>query len=252
MLHNTNLKNREIFSQIKVASTVIVRIDGRGFGKALRQLQFSKPFDIRFLKGMAESTEAFFRKSGITPSLAYIFSDEINLVFVKDLPFNGRLEKIDSIIPSFFSSALVIALNSPEPLSFDSRIAIIETAEIVMYLNWRQEECWRNLIGSYAYYLLRNDNLTAREATEKLKGMKSDQLHELAWDHGINLAQTPSWQRRGILVYKSNISTSCIDPLTGKETITQKARIIQNWELPLFKNKTGFQLIEGIIQRSDA
>lgn len=251
MLHNTDLKKREIFAQIEITNTAIVRIDGRGFGKALRQLQFSKPYDIRFAKGMADSTETFFRKSGINPSLAYIFSDEINLLFTKNLPFNGRLEKIDSVIPSFFSSALVLALESPEPLSFDSRVAIIDTADIMEYLKWRQEECWRNLMSSYGYYLLKSDGMTAKEAAEKLKGLKSDQLHELAWDHGINLAQTPAWQRRGILVNKEKTFKTIINPLTGKETTIQKSSIIQNWELPLFKNKAGSQLVDSIIKDSE-
>ncbi|HUW67688.1 MAG TPA: tRNA(His) guanylyltransferase Thg1 family protein [Candidatus Nanoarchaeia archaeon] len=248
MLHNTDLKKREIFAQIEITNTAIVRIDGRGFGKALRQLQFSKPYDIRFAKGMADSTETFFQKSGINPSLAYIFSDEINLLFTKNLPFNGRLEKIDSVIPSYFSSALVLALESLEPLSFDSRVVIIDTADIIEYLKWRQEECWRNLMSSYGYYLLKSDGMTAKEAAEKLKGLKSDQLHELAWDHGINLAQTPAWQRRGMLVNKEKTDKTIVNPLTGKETIVQKSRIIQNWEPPLFKNKAGSQLVDSIIK----
>lgn len=251
MLHNTDLKKREIFAQIKISNIAIVRIDGRGFGKALRQLQFSKPYDIGFAKGMADSTETFFKKSGINPSLAYIFSDEINLLFINNLPFNGRLEKIDSVIPSFFSSALVLALNCPEPLSFDSRVAIIDSADIMEYLKWRQEECWRNLMSSYGYYLLKSDGMNAKEAADKLKGLKSDQLHELAWDHGINLAQTPVWQRRGILVNKEKTFKTIINPLTGKETTVQKSSIIQNWELPLFKNKAGSQLVDSIIKDSE-
>ncbi|MBE0524153.1 MAG: tRNA 5'-guanylyltransferase [Methanosarcinales archaeon] len=251
MLHNTDLKKREIFAQIKITNTAIVRIDGRSFGQALRQLQFSKPYDLSFAKGMADSTVTFFRKSGINPSLAYIFSDEINLLFVKNLPFNGRLEKIDSVIPSFFSSALVLALDCREPLSFDSRVAIIDTADIMEYLKWRQEECWRNLMSSYGFYLLKNGGMTAKEAADKLKGLKSDQLHELAWDHGINLAKTPAWQRRGILVNKEKTLESIINPLTGKETTEQKSRIIQNWELPLFNSKAGSQLVDSIIRNSE-
>lgn len=105
MLFNARMKDCEIFSQLKVPDTAIVRVDGRRFGKVLRKLQFSKPFDIRFANGMVESIELFFSKSGINPVLAYLFSDEVSLLFIGDLPFNGRLEKIDSVIPSFISSA---------------------------------------------------------------------------------------------------------------------------------------------------
>jgi tRNA(His) guanylyltransferase len=252
MLLDVKMKNREIFSALKVPDPAIVRIDGRGFGKALLRLQFTKPYDIRFAKGMADSTVDFFRKSGFNPALAYLFSDEINLLFIHDLPFNGRLEKIDSIIPSFISSTLVINLACPEPLPFDSRVLIINSTDIAKYLNWRQKECWRNLIRSYGYYLLRDDGLTAQAAADRLKGMKSEALHELAWNHGINLAETLAWQRRGILVYKQKYEKPGHNPLTGEITKAKRTRIIQDWELPIFKTETGFRLIEGIIQNLES
>ena len=248
MLQHAGMKKREIFSHLTVPNIAIVRIDGRRFGTSLRQLQFTQPYDIRLAKGMADSTEAFFKKSGFNPSLAYLFSDEINLLFVHDLPFNGRLEKIDSIIPSFFSSALVIYLGSPQPLSFDSRVTIIDTSDIINYLSWRQEECWRNVIHSYGYYLLRDEGITSRQAAERLKGMDSKDLHELAWTHGINLAVTPSWQRRGILVYRQQYAKPGLNQVTEEKTRAKSTAVIQDWDIPIFKNKTGVRLIKSILQ----
>ena len=236
-----------MFSQLKVASTAVLRVDGRGFSKALHKLEFKKPYDIRFAEGMVRSTHDFFSKSGINPTLAYLFSDEINLVFVQDLPFNGRLEKIDSVIPSFIASALTINLESAQPLSFDSRVSIIDRNDITEYLNWRQNECWRNLISSYGYYLLREDGMNAKEAAEKLKGMKSDKLHQLAWEHGINLAETPAWQRRGVMVYKQMFEKQGHNPLTGEDSKVSRSKIKEDWELPLFKSDEGEQLINLII-----
>ena len=244
------MKNRELFSQLKVASTAVLRVDGRGFSKALHKLEFKKPYDIRFAEGMVRSTHDFFSKSGINPTLAYLFSDEINLVFVQDLPFNGRLEKIDSVIPSFIASALTINLGIAQPLAFDSRVSIIDRNDITEYLNWRQNECWRNLISSYGYYLLREDGMNAKEAAEKLKGMKSDKLHQLAWEHGINLAETPAWQRRGIMVYKQTFEKQGHNPLTGEDSKVSRSKIIEDWELPLFKSDEGEQLINSIIHDS--
>lgn len=248
MLHNAIMKKREIFSQIKVAGTAVVRVDGRGFGKTLHKLKFSKPYDIRFAKCMADSTQDFFNKSGINPSLAYLFSDEVNLVFVHYLPFGGRLEKIDSVIPGFFSSALTINLGSSEPLSFDSRVSMIDTADVVAYISWRQEECWRNLMSSYAFYLLKDDGMTATEAAELLKGMKSEDLHELAWEHDINLAETPAWQRRGIMVYKEKFEKRARNPVTGEETTALRSSVVQDWELPLFNKEEGSSFIEEILK----
>ena len=248
MLFNARMKDCEIFSQLKVPDTAIVRVDGRRFGKVLRKLQFSKPFDIRFANGMVESIELFFIKSGINPVLAYLFSDEISLLFMRDLPFNGRLEKIDSVIPSFISSALALNLGSPDPMSFDSRVCVIDSKNITEYLIWRQEECWRNLVSSYAFYLLRDDGFSAKQAAERLKGLKSDDLHELAWGYGINLSETPAWQRRGILVYKQKFEKDGQNLLTGEKTKAMRARIVKDWEPPIFKTDEGSRMIKGILQ----
>ena len=247
MLFNARMKDCEIFSQLKVPDTAIVRVDGRRFGKVLRKLQFSKPFDIRFANGMVESIELFFIKSGINPVLAYLFSDEISLLFKKDLPFNGRLEKIDSVIPSFISSSLALNLGSPDPMSFDSRICVIDSKDITEYLIWRQEECWRNLVSSYAFYLLRDDGFSAKQATERLKGLKSNDLHELAWGYGINLSETPAWQRRGILVYKQKFEKDHQNLLTGKKIKAMKTRIVKDWEPPIFKTDEGSRMVESIL-----
>ncbi|MBW6517437.1 MAG: tRNA 5'-guanylyltransferase [ANME-2 cluster archaeon] len=241
------MKNKELFSQLKVVSTAVLRVDGRGFSKTLRKLEFKKPYDIRFTESMVRSTHDFFSESGINPTFAYLFSDEINLVFTRELPFNGRLEKIDSVIPSFIASALTIHLKSAYPLSFDSRVSIIDRNEITEYLNWRQNECWRNLVSSYAYYLLLEDGMNAKEAAVKLKGMKSDTLHQLAWEHGINLAETPAWQRRGVMIYKQTFEKQGHNPLTGENPMVSRTKIVEDWELPLFKSDDGEQLIHSII-----
>ena len=248
MLFNIRMKDCEIFSQLRVPDTAIVRVDGRRFGNVLRKLQFNKPFDVRFANGMVKSIELFFIKSGINPVLAYLFSDEISLLFIRDIPFNGRLEKIDSVIPSFISSALALNLCSPDPMSFDSRVLVIDSKDIIEYLIWRQEECWRNLVSSYAYYLLKDDGFSAKQAAERLKGLKSDDLHELAWGYGINLSETPAWQRRGILVYKQMFEKDGQNLLTGEKTKAMRTRIVKDWEPPIFKTDEGARIIEGILK----
>lgn len=248
MLQNSRMKKREIFSQIEVPSVAVVRLDGRGFGRTLARLNFNKPYDIIFAKAMVEAVEDFFQQSGFDPTLAYLFSDEISLLFTKDLPYNGRLEKIDSVIPSFISSALVLRLNCPEPLAFDSRVIIMDTSDIVEYFKWRQEECWRNLMVSYSYYFLRQDGMTPQQASKSLFGLRSQDLHELAWNHGTNLAETPAWQRRGILVYRQKYSKTGFNPLTEETTAAQRTKLIQNWEPPIFKTETGDSFIRKIIE----
>jgi tRNA(His) 5'-end guanylyltransferase len=111
-------RGREIYAEIKALPPLIVRADGRHFKSLLRDRErFRKPYDERFAQGMAEATVRFFAQSGFDPRLAYLFSDEINLLFTQ-VPFNARVEKLDSLIASFLASALTLSLDlhdSPSP-----------------------------------------------------------------------------------------------------------------------------------------
>ncbi len=240
------MKEREIYADIKVIPPFAVRIDGRGFKRTLASLNFKKPYDEGFARAMADSAEAFFRESGMNPLLAFIFSDEINLVFY-DIPFNKRIEKIDSIIPSFFSSALTIRLNLKNPISFDARVIPLAREDIYRYLVWRQAETWRNHVSAYGFYTLLRDGLSEKEAAQRLKNMKASSVHELVFQHGINLANTPAWQRCGIVVYKEAYEKSGYDPVKKEHVKTLRTRIKQEWNTPIFKTNEGRDFINNII-----
>ncbi len=240
------MKEREIYSDLRVFPPFAVRIDGRGFRRALEMLEFKKPYDERFARAMANSVEDFFRESGLNPLFAFTFSDEISFFFL-EMPYNYRIEKIDSIIPSFISSALAIQLNLKNPLSFDSRIILLGKEDIYRYLLWRQAETWRNHVSSYGYYTLLKTGLSENDAALYLKNMKASQIHELVFSHGVNLAETPAWQRCGILVYRETFEKQGYDPVKKTEVKTQRTRIIQEWDTPIFKTQKGQELIHRLV-----
>ena len=240
------MREREIYAEIKVSPPFVVRIDGRGFRRALASLNFKKPYDERFARAMADSADTFFREGGMNPLLAFIFSDEINLFFY-EIPFNKRIEKIDSIIPSFFSSALTIKLNLKNPISFDARVIPLAKEDIYRYLMWRQAETWRNHVSSYGFYTLLKEGLTENEAALRLKNMRSSSVHELVFQHGINLSNTPAWQRRGILVYKETYEKSGYDPVKKIQVKTHRTRIKQEWNAPIFRTEEGQKFVENLI-----
>jgi tRNA(His) 5'-end guanylyltransferase len=62
---------------------------------------------------------------------------------------------------------------------------------------------------------------------EKLRGMKENEIHGLVFQKGVNLARTPLWERRGIMVHR------------------REGLMFQNWELPLFDSQEGEQFIAG-------
>ncbi|MBU4492219.1 MAG: tRNA 5'-guanylyltransferase [Euryarchaeota archaeon] len=238
------MKEREIYSDLRIFPPFAVRIDGRGFRRVL--LGFEKPYDERFAHAMADSVELFFKESGLNPLFAFTFSDEINLFF-QDIPYNNRIEKIDSIIPGFISSALTIQLNLKNPVSFDSRVVLLGKGDIHRYLLWRQAETWRNHVSSYGYYTLLKAGLTENEAALRLKSMNASAIHELVFQHGINLAETPAWQRCGILIYREKYEKSGYDPTKKIEVKTQRTRIIQEWNTPIFKTEDGGKLVARLI-----
>jgi tRNA(His) 5'-end guanylyltransferase len=238
----SNSSKHEIFSQLHVPpdTPFFVRLDGRRFQAISKKVYAEKPFDERFAKCLVASARAMFQ-GGFNPALVYVASDEINALFFYTAPFRRRIEKTNSILAGVASSAfsLNVAKFFKKTLvaAFDSRIIVSSQEKITEYLTWRQMDAWRNHNNAYAYWLLRRIGHKPSEAAKILKGLKTKDLHEILFRHGVNLSQTPSWQRRGILVYREPYQKQV------KNRIVTRRRIIENWNLPLFSSKEGQSLI---------
>ena len=243
------MKNREIFAEMRCIPPVVVRADGRNFRNTLSGLGFKKPYDQTFARALADTAELFVKKSGLSPLFAYTFSDEISFLFT-ELSFEGRVEKIDSIVASFLSSALTINLRLEEPVAFDSRIVVLQKEEIPAYFHWRQLEAWRNFVTSWGYYTLIVEGMDKDEASRYLKGKKEWEIHEMLFKRGINLAALPAWQRRGIVISAKEYEVSGFNPLLGKEAKSQRRKVTQNWEIPNFKSEEGIVFLEKLINRN--
>ncbi|MHC1635785.1 MAG: tRNA(His) guanylyltransferase Thg1 family protein [Candidatus Methanospirareceae archaeon] len=239
------MKEREIYADIKALPPLIVRADGRNFKKLLAN--FEKPYDKRFAESMVKATEMFFENSGFHPKIAYIFSDEISLFF-EEVPFKGRIEKLDSVIASFLASALTITLGLEKPIAFDARVIPLPKTLLIDYLAWRQAEAWRNHVNAYCYYTLRKEGLSEREAEEKMRGMKVRDVHEMLFSKGINLNETPKWQRRGILVGRLPYKKEGYNPKAAEEVVTTRYKLIQIWDLPLFKSEEGKEIVYKFVE----
>ena len=109
-------------------------------------------------------------------------------------------------------------------------------------------EAWRNHINSYAFYALIRKGYSRSNAAKKLLKMKSDQLHELVFKElNINLAKTPAWQRRGIVLYWKCIVKESINPLSGEIVKTIRRVLTEDWNPPLFSSPEGRNYIENAI-----
>jgi len=240
------MDNHEIFSGITTIPPVIIRLDGRAFHRLTAELGLAKPFDDFFSRAMTAVSTSLVAESGLSPEFAFTFSDEISL-YLKKLPFGGRVEKIDSVSASFAASALTIALGCIAPVAFDARIVQATPEFAVEYFTGRQAEAWRNHINGYCQQALIADGLTGREAATRLKGMPAKEMHDLMFARGVNLSETPAWQRRGILVHKEACEKEGYNPVTDEEVIVERSAVVENRDLPLFSGVEGKEFLQGLI-----
>lgn len=243
------MKSREIYAEMRCIPPVVVRADGRNFKNTLSGLGFKRPYDQTFARAMADTAELFIKQSGLTPLFTYIFSDEMSFLFL-ELPFEGRVEKLDSITASFLGSALTINLQLEKPIAFDSRIVALQKEEIPAYFHWRQLEAWRNFVSSWGYYALRTEGMDKENALRAMKGKREWQIHELLFKRGINLAALPAWQRRGIIISSEEYEISGFNPELGRETKSLRKKVVQNWEIPNFGSEEGIAFLQKLINRN--
>jgi len=233
------LKEREIFSNLFTVPPIFIRLDGRGFHRLTEELCLEKPFDKRFCEAMTKVCRQLITGSGLSPLFAYTFSDEISL-YCDSLPFNGRIEKINSVAASFAASALTIVLELKNPISFDARIVQSGPEFIARYLILRQQEAWRNHLNAYCQQALIGEGRGPREVADALKGFDAKTLHDMMFKRGINLSKTPNWQRRGVFVHRVKLKK---DSHMGHEA---SANIKIERETPLFNDPEGHALISEL------
>jgi tRNA(His) 5'-end guanylyltransferase len=240
------MKNCEIFSNLKVpcGSKIIIRADGRNFSGLSNILELERPYDELFANLMIDVCSDFFVE--FSPKLIFTFSDEIN-VLLSEIPFNGRVEKLDSVFAGFISGSFTkniikylnyfnIDPSNLKPISFDSRVIPLSDHGVIEYFKNRQNEAWRNCLNGYSYWKLRGEYGKSR-AVEILNKKKSSELHEILFERGLNMSEVPQWQRRGIGLYKKEISIDGYNPINKENVTSNRSRIYTDWELPLFDNE---------------
>lgn len=231
------MKDFEVYSLLKVPknSKVIVRLDGRSFHKLACDLNLVKPYDENFYKVISEVCKDLF--SEFSPIFIYTFSDEISLLFDK-VPFDGRVEKINSVMASFTSSSFVIHYDTEfkKPPSFDSRIIPISDDDILKYFKWRQDESWRNCVNSHGISYLKSKYSNA-EANDKINGMNQSEVHELLFQNGINLNDIETYKKRGIAIYRKYKKVIGFNKKENKNQESYRSHVHVDWQVPKFSEK---------------
>ena len=231
------MKEFEVYSSLRVPknSKIIIRLDGRSFHKLARDLKLVKPYDDNFYNVISEVCRDLFEE--FSAQFVYSFSDEISLL-LDNVPFDGRVEKIDSVMASFAASSFVMHydVEFKKPPAFDSRIIPVGDGDILDYFRWRQDESWRNCINSHGIAYLKS-KYSNSQANDKIKGMNLSDIHEFLFANGINLNDVETYKKRGIAVYRKNKKVTGFNKKENKNQVSYRSYIYADWELPIFSEK---------------
>lgn len=254
------MKECEIYSDLRVpcGSKIVIRADGRNFSHLSSDLNLEKPYDMDFENIMVDTCLEFYQE--FSPRFMYTFSDEIN-VLLDEIPFGGRVEKMDSVFASFISGTFTdkISLYKKfskifdddeipiKPISFDSRVIPLNHEGLITYFKGRQDEAWRNCLNGYAYWTLRQE-YTKEETLEILDEKKSSQIHEILFERGINVKELPAWQRRGVGIYRKEVIVKGYNPVSQEHVQSKRWKPFTDWELPIFSEE--FFVLNHIINYS--
>lgn len=231
------MKEYEVYSSLKVPknSKIIVRLDGRSFHQLARDLDLVKPYDEDFYMVMAKVCEDLFKE--FSPLFVYTFSDEISLL-LDEIPFDGRIEKINSVMASFAASSFVMHYDAEfrKPPAFDSRIIPISDADVLPYFKWRQDESWRNCVNSHGISYLKS-KYSNNEVNDRIKGMNLSDIHELLFENGINLNDVETYKKRGLGIYRKNKKIVGFNKKENKNQTSYRSYVYTDWQLPIFSQE---------------
>lgn len=107
----------------------------------------------------------------------------------------------------------------------------------------------RNSLNAHCYWQLRKDNHTRQTATNTIAKMSTADKNELLFRYNINFNDLPSWQKRGIGIYWSEMEKEGLNPKTGEQVVVKRRQLYVNQELPIKEEYNRF--IQEMIEQSE-
>lgn len=238
------MRSLESFHGLRVpdGAWIILRIDGCGFSRLTAQA-FEKPFDERFSRCMVAAARLLVER--FQAIYAYTESDEVSLLLPRDSNLYDReVEKLVSISAGVASAAF--SFEAGRTAFFDSRaIVASRTTQAIDYFRWRQGDAGRCALNGWCYWTLRKSGASKADATQRLAGTSATQKHDLLFSSGINFAELPAWQRRGIGLFFRDYEKEANNPLTGAKVAALRRGLFVDRDLPI---REGYSdLLRGII-----
>ena len=212
---------------------LVARLDGKNFTRLTKEVcQFEAPYEIRFRDIMVKVVKKLM-ECGFRVIYGFTESDEISLLFhPNENAFGRKVRKYNSILAGVASAIFSMELYI---LSiFYCRIIPLPSIERVQdYFRWRQEDAYRNALNSHCYWTLRKDVMSVQDATDMLSGKSIAFKNELLFQHNINFNDLPSWQKRGVGIWWTNVEVDGYNPIANEAVSTSRRVLHEEYELPL-------------------
>lgn len=184
-------------ARLAVTLPIYARIDGRSFSKFTRSM--ARPYDKRLSDAMIAAVSGLVDKTHAR--LGYTQSDEISLVYLaetedSDVIFNGRTQKLVSVLASLTTALFTSALHTvglgdyaARLPHFDCRVCQLPSrAEAANMFLWRWKDATKNAIS-----MLAQENFSPKQ----LHGKHGGEMIEMLRERGIEFDDLPAFFRRG-------------------------------------------------------
>ena len=149
---------------------IIVRIDGRAFHTYTKGL--IKPYHPELHLSMIYAMRLLMLDIGSTIVLGYTQSDEASIFihtynkFDTESWFGGEKFKIETVCSSIFTSQFNHQFKLDKLASFDARAFVLPKEEVYNYFLWRQRDCVRNAVLSYAKHKFGHTRIQNKNVTQ--------------------------------------------------------------------------------------
>lgn len=234
-------KKFEGVSQIKLIPMLptLARLDGRAFHTLTRNAE--KPFDLKIVTSMQETAKQLL--DAFNADFAYVQSDEITLGWnVLDM-FDGKIQKMTSLMAShagvIFDRALQrVKYNYTVVPIFDCRIWQLPTMELAAEnVMWREMDATRNSISMTACAHFTTAELHKKGTNTKLKMLE---------DKGVMWSAFHSTLKRGTYYKKVQVLKEltqeelALIPEKHRPTGPVQRNVIQQMDYPKATSITNF------------
>lgn len=209
---------------------------------------FRRPFDTRINAAMVSTATDLLERFGAVT--AYTESDEISLIWppaadqgVQQLPFNGRVQKVVSVLAGFASArfnkhmlaqsfdaqseAALISRVEASDAHFDARVFALPSADKVHeYMRWRAlQDCRRNSVSMLAQAHFPHQRLQNKDARTMLRMLQEEKQ--------VDWGAQPAFFRFGSYVKKEEYTKPAVNPITQQQVFARRTRSVERaFELP--------------------